>query len=190
MARGLAPLLVAGGAAVVVGETLAPWQIVGVAVIAGGLTSLVWARGPRPPGGRWALALAVATGVAIAAHTVVDGLGVRRAASPLGYAGALFVAQDVVVVAAIVVLRRGRLVQGVNRSWGLGVLGGLLSVSAYSLVLWAQTRAALATVSALRETGAVVAALFGTVFLREGSGRRRSLAALVVFVGIALLVAT
>ncbi|MDQ2728705.1 MAG: DMT family transporter [Actinomycetota bacterium] len=188
LARGLAPLLVAGGAEVVAGETLGPWQIVGVAVIAGGLTSLVWVRGRHPPGDRRALTLAVATGVAIAAYSVVDGLGVRRAASPLGYAGALFVAQDVVVVVAIVVLRRRRLLGDVNRRWGLGVLGGLLSVSAYSLVLWAQTRAPLATVSALRETSVVVAALFGTVLLREGSGRRRILAALVVVAGIALIV--
>ena len=77
----------------------------------------------------------------------------------------------------------------VDRTWGLGILGGLLSVSAYSLVLWAQTRAALATVSALRETSVVVAALLGTIFLREGAGRQRILAVLVAAIGVTILVA-
>lgn len=189
LARGLAPLLVAGGAAVVAGETLAPWQIAGVAVIAGGLTSLIWAGGPHASGDRRAVVLAVATGAAIAAYSLVDGLGVRRAGSPLGYAAVLFVAQDLVVVLAIVWLRGRSLLRGADRGWWLGILGGLLSVSAYSLVLWAQTHVALATVSALRETSVVVGALFGTVFLREGSGRRRILAAVGVAAGVALLVA-
>jgi hypothetical protein len=34
--------------------------------------------------------------------------------------------------------------------WPIGLLGGGLSVLAYGLVLWAQTRGALATVAALR----------------------------------------
>lgn len=187
LARGLAPLLVAGGAAVVAGETLAPWQVVGVAVVAGGLTSLVWARGRGSLRDRRALVLAVATGVAIAAYSIVDGLGVRRSASPLGYAGALFLAEGLVIVLGVIALRGRLLLRDVDRTWVLGILGGLLSVIAYSLVLWAQTHAALATVSALRETSIVVAALLGTVFLREGSGRRRTIAALVVAAGVVLM---
>ncbi|HLI23590.1 MAG TPA: hypothetical protein VKU91_01440, partial [Acidimicrobiales bacterium] len=97
LARGLAPLLVAGLAALVAGETLAPLQMGGVAVVAGGLTSLVGLRGGRRLRDRRAVVLAVATGCGIAAYTVVDGLGVRRAGGPLSYAGPLFLLQGVVV---------------------------------------------------------------------------------------------
>lgn len=189
LARGLAPPLVAVGAAVLVGERLAPGQIVGVAVVAGGLTGLVWARGRNSLADRRAICLALVTGLTIAAYSIVDGLGVRRSASPLAYAGALFFSQGLVVVIAVAAVRARSLAASRRGTWVLGALGGIFSVAAYSLVLWAQTRAPLATVSALRETSIVVAALLGTVLLREGSARRRIVAALVVAAGVVLVVA-
>jgi drug/metabolite transporter (DMT)-like permease len=189
LARGLAPLMVAGLAALVAGETLAPLQIGGVAVVAGGLTSLVGLRAFRRLGDRRGVVLAVATGVGIAAYTVIDGLGVRRAGGALSYAGPLFLLQGVVVCAILTALlaRRRRLVP--ERNWWLGVLAGLLSVTTYWMVLWAQTRAALALVSALRETSVVTGALIGSLFLSEGKTWRRVGSAAVVAVGVVLLVA-
>ncbi len=188
LARGIAPLLVTGGAAVVAGEGLRTWQLVGVAVIAGGLASLVWFGGHGRVHDRRAVALAVLTGVSIAAYSLADGLGVRHSHSPLGYAGALFLVESLLVVTALVAWRRQLLPAAPDRTWVLGVGGGLLSVGAYIVVLWAQTRIALGTVSALRETSVVAGALLGTIFLHEGSGRRRILAAVVVCVGVGLLV--
>jgi uncharacterized membrane protein len=68
-----------------------------------------------------------------------------------------------------------------------GVLGGLMAVSAYAIVLWAFSRAALAPVAALRETSVVMAAGFGTRSLGEPFGMRRVIAAVLVVVGVALL---
>jgi drug/metabolite transporter (DMT)-like permease len=65
-----------------------------------------------------------------------------------------------------------------------------LSVLAYGLVLWAQTRGALATVAALRESSIVVAAVIGSVFFHERFGRVRIVAALCVTAGIAVLYLT
>ncbi len=68
LARGSAPLLVTGGAAAVAGEGLTGWQLLGVAVIAGSLISLVWSGGRRRlPRDRRAMLLAAATGIMIAA---------------------------------------------------------------------------------------------------------------------------
>ncbi len=50
------------------------------------------------------LTLQVATGVTIAACSIVDGLGVRRSASPVGYAGALFLAEDLAIVLGVIIL--------------------------------------------------------------------------------------
>ena len=58
---------------------------------------------------------------------------------------------------------------------------------AYGLVLWAQTRGALAAVAALRETSVVIAAAIGALLLGERFGRLRVLAAALVAVGISLL---
>ncbi len=186
-ARGLAPLIVTGGAALVAGESLSTLQLVGVAVVAGGLASLVWLGGAGLGGGGRSMVLAAVTGVLIAAYSLCDGLGVRHAHDTVGYAGALFAIESSIIVVGLA-SRRRRVPRPPSTDWLRGVLGGALSVAAYGAVLWAQTRLALGVVSALRETSAVMAALFGAAFLHEGSARRRAVAALAVCAGIALLV--
>jgi drug/metabolite transporter (DMT)-like permease len=74
-----------------------------------------------------------------------------------------------------------------NATWRRTALGGVLSVTAYAIVLWAQTRGALAAVTAMRETGVIVAALIGTVVFHETFGRRRLIAAVLVAGGVVLL---
>ena len=194
-ARGLAPLLVTGGAALVAGERLSTVQLVGVAVVAGGLASLVWLGGAGLPGGGRSVLLAVVTGVLVAAYSLCDGLGIRHAHDTVGYAGALFVIESCIIVAGLASWRQrvpgalsGALSGALPREWLRGVLGGALSVAAYGAVLWAQTRLALGVVSALRETSALLGALLGAVFLHEGSPRRRVVAAFAVCAGVALLV--
>jgi drug/metabolite transporter (DMT)-like permease len=68
-----------------------------------------------------------------------------------------------------------------------GVAAGLLSTAAYGIVLWAQTRAPLAEVAAIRETSVVFAALIGVAVLGEAFGRRRVMAAVVIATGIVLI---
>lgn len=188
LARGVAPLLVTGGAALVAGEGLSGLQLLGVAVIAGGLVSLVWlgdAAARRQ--GRPTL-LAVLTGVIIAAYSLSDGLGVRHAHDTVGYAGALFVMESSILVVGLALSRRRLLPGRPDARWALGALGGACVVAAYAAVLWAQTHLELGVVSALRETSVIAGAIFGAVFLHEGSARRRVVAAVVVCAGVALLV--
>ncbi len=188
LARGMAPLLVTGGAALVAHENLGGLQLLGVAVIAGGLVSLVWLRDTAAAGARRPILLAALTGIVIGAYSLSDGLGVRHAHDTVGYAGALFFLESSILVIGLATWRR-RVLPGVpNSGWALGALAGALSVATYGAVLWAQTRLELGVVSALRETSVVAAAIFGAVFLHEGSARRRVVAALVVCAGVALLV--
>jgi len=189
LSRGIAPLGVTALAAAFAGEELSGAQLLGVAVIAGGVGSIVWLGGAGAAGrDRRAVVLAVCTGVLIAGYSSSDGLGVRHSADPFGYAGLLFVVESTAMVVGLAAWRC-RLVPGRPSSrWGLGLAAGVLSVATYSAVLWAQTRLALGVVSALRETSVVVAALFGTLVLHERSGRRRLLAAAVVCAGVAVLV--
>jgi drug/metabolite transporter (DMT)-like permease len=60
-------------------------------------------------------------------------------------------------------------------------------MAAYLTVLWAQIRAPLGVVSALRETGVLWAAVIGVVIFREGRLRRVVIPALIVVVGVALV---
>lgn len=187
LARGSSPLLVAAAAVVLVGEHLGAVQLAGVAVVSAGLGSLVLAGGRPPAAQRAGLWAAAATGVAIATYTVLDGVGVRRSGSVLGYAAWLFLLQGPVV--PLLALRwRGRALAGQLRPYAARGLGcGVLSLAAYGLVLWAQTRGALAAVAALRETSVVVGAGIGALVFHERFGRARLGATVLVAAGIVLL---
>ncbi|MEW1721456.1 DMT family transporter [Streptomyces sp. NPDC093109] len=201
IARGTAPLVVTVAAAAFVGESLDAWQATGVAVASAGLVGLaLWGiRGSgttsrAEPGAEpratphWpALLAALATGLSIAAYTVVDGVGVRNADSTLGYIAWLMILEGAVIPAYALWIRRGPLLPELRRHAGLGLLGAVLAMFAYGLVLWAQTRAALAPVSALRESSIIVGAAIGTVFFKERFGGPRMVAAGLMVVGIGLM---
>jgi drug/metabolite transporter (DMT)-like permease len=184
LARGISPLVVTILAAVFVGEHLALPQLAGVAVVSGGLAALVFA-GRRP--GRAALLAAIGTGLTIAAYTTVDGVGVRLSASPVGYIGWLMLLQSLCVPAFALVRRRDVLAAQPPRILLTGLLAGALSVLAYGLVLWAQTRGALAPIAALRETSVIFGAIIGTLAFHEPFGRSRIAATVLVAAGILLL---
>lgn len=190
IARGTSPLLVAVYAIVVLGQPITAGELVGVLVISVGLIGLTLSGG-LPGRAQWpALAAALATGTMIASYTVIDGLGVRRSISVPSYLAWLFLLQGPLLV-GLAFATRGRAVLarlGV-RVWLLGLGGGVISLVAYGLVIWAQAqgRGNLATVAALRETSIVIAAVVGAVFFHERFGRSRVIASAVVVTGIALL---
>jgi drug/metabolite transporter (DMT)-like permease len=184
LARGTSPLVVTILAAIFIHEHLALPQIAGVLVVSVGLATLVLA-GRRP--GRAAFLAAVGTGLTIAAYTTVDGVGVRLSASPVGYIGWLMVLESLCVPMFAVVRRRDVLLKQPKRILLAGLAAGALSVLAYGLVLWAQTRGALAPIAALRETSVIFGAIIGTLVFREPFGRTRIAAAVLVAAGIVLL---
>jgi drug/metabolite transporter (DMT)-like permease len=185
IARGVAPLLVSIGGLVFASEHLDDRGILGIFLIVVGVVSLAYVRNSSKldrTGIYWALA----TGAAIAVYTVVDGLGVRRSHDTLRYAVVLFLLQSSLWVIAVV-LRRGWRWTPDRTTITIGLSAGLMSLVAYTVVLYAQTRAPLGVVSALRETGVLWAAAIGVVFFKEGRARAIMLPAVIVVVGIALL---
>jgi drug/metabolite transporter (DMT)-like permease len=184
LARGTSPLVVSILAAIFIHEHLGLPQIAGVLVVSVGLAALVLA-GRRP--GRAAFAAAVGTGLTIAAYTTVDGVGVRLSGSPVGYIGWLMVLESLCVPMFAVFRRRDVLLKQPKRILLAGLSAGALSVLAYGLVLWAQTRGALAPIAALRETSVIFGAIIGTLVFREPFGRTRIAATVLVATGIVLL---
>jgi drug/metabolite transporter (DMT)-like permease len=186
LARGTGPLIVAFVAATTLGEHLTAPQLAGVAAVCGGLGVLAFAGGvSRKQAG--AIGAALLTGVSIAGYTLVDGIGVRHAGTATGYSGWLFFGMGPLVVLWVYAARGRAVWTGVAAQWRLGLPGGLISVLGYGIVVWAQTRGALAAVAALRETGVITGAIIGAVFFREKMGLPRFAAAGVVVVGVALI---
>ena len=83
--------------------------------------------------------------------------------------------------------RRGLLWRQVRPHLLAGLAGGVLSLAAYGLVLWAQTRGALAPIAALRETSVIVGAVIGAVVFGERFGRWRIAATILVAGGVILI---
>jgi len=183
LARGVAPLLVSGFSALALGEHLGLIGSCGVLAVAVGVGVLA---GPFWRSGRRGVEAALLTGVFIAAYTIADGLGVRHAHGVVGYAGLLFLLQGP-VFPLVARLRLGPRWWPERREIAAGLAAGGISVLAYGAVLWAQTRANLGVVSALRETGVLWGAAIGTWWFHERFGPRRLVAAAVVVSGITLL---
>lgn len=169
IARGTAPLIVAGFSIAVLGVTLLPNEIIGIIVIAVGLISLSLVRQHSGARNGQAAILAIITGCFIAAYSLNDGLGARAAMTSLGFYSWTTLISALVMAATMMVWKPGvmrRLVQtpsGKRAFW----IGGGASFIAYSIVTWAFTQAPIALVTALRETSIVIALLLGVVFLGE-----------------------
>jgi len=185
VARGIAPLLVSFAGVVLANEHLTFWSYVGVVVVALGISSLSWSSRSRvtSPSAIW---WALATGVAIAGYTVIDGYGVRANGDALQYGATLFFCQSLMWLVAIS-LRRGRAWIPQPKMVALGALGGILSMVAYTIVLWGQTRTTLGVVSAIRETGVLWAAMLGVFVFKEGRATTVIVPAAFVAIGILLL---
>ncbi len=186
IARGTSPLLVAVGAYFLANEHLSTLALLGIVTLAAGLIALAFSAGRLSRHDLPAVGAAVLTGLTIAAYTLVDGLGVRRAHDPWAYVALLFLLQGPALTFAAAVKRPASAWRDA-RTAGRGLLAGVLCVLAYGIVLWAQTRAPLAEVAAIRETSVVFAALIGVKLFGEDFGRRRVAAAMMIATGIVLI---
>jgi drug/metabolite transporter (DMT)-like permease len=186
LARGTSPWVVAVVAIVVLHQEPVPVELAGVLLISAGLIALVFIGGRPTRRQSPALLAAFGTGLTIAAYTVVDGVAVHKVALA-SYMGWVFMLQGL-IVPLLVLCWRGRGFLTVERRFlyaGLG--GGVVSLAAYGLVLWAQTRGTLASIAALRETSIIFGAIIGALFFGERFGPKRALAAAVVVAGIVLI---
>jgi drug/metabolite transporter (DMT)-like permease len=184
IARGVAPLLTTLGGLVFAHEHVGGRSLGGVFLVVAGIASL--ALIDRAATSRRGVLFALLTGVAIATYTVVDGLGVRASHAPLTYAAWLFALQSVLFIAGIIVHDRTLFCQG-TRKVAVGIAAGLVSLVAYTIVLWAQDHAPLGVVSALRETGVLWAAGMGVWWFKERGGWRLATSAGVVLAGVVLI---
>lgn len=184
LSRGSAPLLVAVGAALTAHEIPAPVKMFGIALVSAGVMLVGASPGAPLRATLWALAI----GVTIAAYSLLDALGARAAGNAAIYLGWTTGLMSVPMI-AFALLRRGtkRLLADANVAPLRGIAIGVVSFAGYGLVLWAQTMAPIAQVTALRETSVVWGALIAFVFLHERLGVRRWTGAGVVALGAVLI---
>ena len=193
--RGTAPLLVALGSGVVLGEAPSAAAWLGVIGITLGVALVGLAHPGEALHHRKALTFALANAAIIATYTFVDGLGVRTETQVGGhvwrYVLWLF-ALDGLAYPLLVWLRRsadGRraAMAYARKRWPLAALGGTASIGSYAIALWAMTQAPVASVAALRETSVLFAVVLSTALLKERFGVQRALGAAVIVAGVVAL---
>lgn len=181
--RGTAPLVTAIVTIGILGEQVSTVDIIGIALIGGSMFALVMGRHL----GRAALGWSLATGLSIAAYTVIDAQGVRAAPTPASYIVWLFVVMGVFTVTMFAVISKGALFGAAREQWRPGAIAGALSIVTYGLALYALSIGPTAPLAALRETGMVTALVIAIVFLKERVTAARGVAVLGILGGAALI---
>lgn len=197
LARGTAPLLAVAVGVGILGERLGTAGFIGVAALLLGMLALQrpWqylrAAGRASSG---AAGFALLTGVAIAAYSSVDSVGVKGT-TPITYAGLIWAACTVFLWCYVWIYRRsgGSVMARDDDRFDArrAGVGGLITLGAYLLILVAFAVAPLTAVAPLRESAIVLASGWGAIRMREASDRRdawrRIGAAALVLAGALLL---
>jgi drug/metabolite transporter (DMT)-like permease len=181
--RGTAPLLVALGSGLFLGERLTLGLWTGVALISLGVLSLVFDARARGHSMR-ATRLALLTAVMIAVYTTSDGRGVRAAGSALSYSLWLFMLVGVPWLLWMLPKLRTLSRPELRPALLALTVGGACSLGSYGLALWAMTQAPVAAVAAVRETAIVFGMMLGVWFLHERVSYKRVLAVLAIVLGV------
>ncbi len=177
VARGLAPVLVLAASVAFLGFATSAGEVVGVALVGGGIVLVRETRGRAQGRG---LLLAVLVACFIATYTLVDRYGVRHA-NPLSYLELILIG-PAIVYPLLVGLSRTR--AGLRPP---AVVAGASMLGAYGLTLAALRLASAASVAAVRESSVVIAVLLAAPMLKEPVGPRRLAGAGLVATGVALI---
>ena len=185
LARGAAPLLATALSVALLDESISATAALGIVVTSASVILL-------SVGGKFerrAAAVALGTSCWIACYTLVDAKGARMAESAMQYAVWIFALEGAIFPTAAFWIRGRRLAAEMRPHFKAGIAAGILTMFAYSLILYALTKAPVGPVAAMRETAIVFGALIGMIFLGEPRRPIRLMAACGIAVGIALLVA-
>lgn len=187
IARGAAPLITALAMLLLIGESIGVLGFAAVTALSLGVF-LMSLRGGRLATfeGR-AVGFALASALATAGYSLVDGVGARINGSGPSFALWMFVGNMLVMQVLALSLRGPAIYVPLRKTWPTSLGGGLMSMTAYFIVIWAMTKAPIALVAALRETSVLFAGLISMLLLKEPLTRWRAAAALVIVAGVIML---
>lgn len=184
--RGVPPLLVALASGPLIGERLSAGEWSGIVLISGGILALALVHG-RCGVTAGPTVLALTNAAVIAVYTAVDGLGVRLSGNAAAYTMWGFLVAALPILAWALLRRPASVSEHFRRRWHIAALGGACTVAAYTLVLWAMTRAPVAMVSALRETAILFGTALSVLVLKERFGWSRYAATAAIMLGAVVL---
>lgn len=187
--RGLAPLMVAIIAVVLLGERLRSGGWLGVLLIVAGVA--IVSAGKLGEGDRARQLAGLRMGVLVALCTTGYTLWDDYAVGHLRLDPLLYNSGNVVVVGLLLTLgcwsRRRQGIEMLRAHPGPVIAVAILMPVSYLLVLFAMTMAPVSVVAPLRSTSIVLGSLAAWLIVKEPGGPRRVVGALVVLVGVLAL---
>ena len=188
LARGIAPLITTVGAIIFIGEVPEGLTVLGIVVLSfGALLMSLRGSSDLSKFNRRAVGFALLTSMLIAGYTLTDGYGVRLANTASSYAAWLFFCDGLCSI-AIGFLYRGRgLLTVLASEWKTNLLTGGLLAGSYWIIMWAMTKAPIASIAALRETSILFAMLISVLVLGERVTPWRVLATVFIVGGVVIL---
>ncbi len=183
IARGGAPMIVLLVGGLFLADALAALDYLGVIFI--GMGIILMARGIFSHGeSRRMLPWALASAVATASYSLVDGMGARIGGDATQFVAWMF-AIDGVIFAMLYFVRGGAMPRPLS-NWGKGTLAGAASLGAYWIAVWAMTVAPIALVTALRETSILFAIVIGVFLFGERLDQGKVISAALIIFGVVL----
>lgn len=185
--RGAAPMMTAAGTAILIGEVTSVTGLLAISALCGGVFLMSLKGGQFAGFNRRAVAFALASAVSTCGYSLADGIGARVNGSGPGYALWMFVMNASAWQLVLLWLRGPAVYATLSSTWKMAAGGGLMSMLAYFIAIWAMTKAPIALVAALRETSVLFGALIATFLLKEAVTIWRLLASALVVAGVVLL---
>ncbi|MDP6365259.1 MAG: EamA family transporter [Nitrospinota bacterium] len=199
LARGSAPLMTAGTAALFLGERISPAGGLAIFLVVGGIfvshlepgEDRGW-RLPFRRGSGAAVRWALATGMMTALYSVVDKVGVTRV-SPEIYIYLMFILTCLLLAPVYLTGSRAALVRS-NFKDGKSIfhvlLAGAFMMGSYGLLLFALQMSKVSYVVAVRGVSVILAAGLGVFLLKESGQRQKLIGAALVAAGLVILALT
>lgn len=182
--RGAAPLMTSTVLALGFGLTLSAGGWIGVLLLSTGILTLAVDAARRVNFSWLGTLVALANAVVVMGYTLSDGFGARTSGDVISYICWLFFF-NAFPMTLIVNARYGKKFRDYARQrWQYGLFGGLCSLGAYGITIWAMSVAPIALVAALRETSVIFGLLLSVFFLKEKVSALRVVAVCLVMAGM------
>jgi len=133
------------------------------------------------------LKLALIVSLTICLYTLCDGAGVRSSSNNFSYIAWLFVLDGWLISAYVYYKNKNDFLNIHLRGFGLIVLASTMSFSGYGIIIWSMDYTEIGYVSSIREASIIIATLFGFVFLKERFSLKRTVSAVIFFLGISVI---
>jgi drug/metabolite transporter (DMT)-like permease len=190
LARGMGPFFVPFFAVGLIQEQLSLLGILGIGLIVLGvyvlhLTSFSWKTFLLPfhmlksRSSLWALG----TGGTIVFYSLVDKIGVSNVYPPV-YIYLMFAGAFILLSPYVLLKKRVFLMEEWQKNKYAILTVGFLALFTYLLVLFAMQMSKVSYIVALRESGILFSALYGTFWLRESHRDQKIVGAILIFLGV------